>query len=385
MIQSFDGLAGAFAKQFDTYFERPLLCGPGGASVKQAKQEINACSEELAKLMKQAHETTAKHSAAVGEIFKKLSQVHRKHDLALRKLEEKYKDAKEKSAERTKLERQRNELHAKRRGHRQASEQLKQLMGQRSEMLRELSLLRDQRFDIRRQVVDRINEKLSPTIRVSLSQNGNGQLYRELLETFLTNTRMRGPAVAEKLSQMFAPAELVEVLRKRDRRQLVEKGGINADQAEKTVAVLADDPRLYDLQIVELVDQPCIELLDGDYKNSMEISSGQKCTAVLPILMLDSKNPLMIDQPEDNLDNSFVYETVVSTIHEMKQRRQMIFITHNPNIPVLGNGEMIFLLRSNGHKGWVFAHGSVEERKGEVMTLEGGVQAFEARMEKYGY
>lgn len=101
--------------------------------------------------------------------------------------------------------------------------------------------------------------------------------------------------------------------------------------------------------------------------------------------MLDSKNPLLIDQPEDNLDNSFVYETIVSTIHKMKGRRQMVFVTHNPNIPVLGDAEMLFLMRSNGVHGKVVAQGSLEELKAQVMALEGGPAAFEARMARYGY
>ncbi len=61
-------------------------------------------------------------------------------------------------------------------------------------------------------------------------------------------------------------------------------------------------------------------------------------TAILPILLLDSANPLLIDQPEDNLDNRFIFETVVDSIHKVKTGRQLIFVTHNPNIPVLGDG-----------------------------------------------
>jgi ABC-type lipoprotein export system ATPase subunit len=102
---------------------------------------------------------------------------------------------------------------------------------------------------------------------------------------------------------------------------------------------------------VELYDKPIIELKDGqDYKDSSQLSTGQKCTTILPILLLESENPLLVDQPEDNLDNAFIYETVVKSLREAKGKRQLIFVTHNPNIPVLGDSERVFVLRSTGRK-----------------------------------
>jgi len=102
--------------------------------------------------------------------------------------------------------------------------------------------------------------------------------------------------------------------------------------------------RVFDIEIVELLDLPRIELLDGDaYKDSTMLSTGQKCTTILPILLLESESPLLIDQPEDNLDNRFIYETVVKSVSEMKAKRQLLFVTHNPNIPVLGDAEKVQL------------------------------------------
>ncbi len=338
------------------------------------------------RMMNDLYGTTAAAMQALAGCLKKLRLLRDKDEVALRKLQEKFKEEKAKSVERMRLERQRNELNAQRRIQRDVAEKLKKLWAQREALLQELSQLADQRTLVRQAVVDRINESLGPAIRVSLRHNGDSSLYQQLLAECLVDSRMRYTGVAEKLSQAFAPAELAKLLRQRDRDRLVEEGGINAEQAEKTVAKLADCERLFELEAVELVDLPKIELLDGEtYKNSLSLSSGQKCTAILPILMLDSKNPLLIDQPEDNLDNSFVYETIVSTIHKMKGRRQMVFVTHNPNIPVLGDAEMLFLMRSNGVHGKIVAHGSLEELKAQVMALEGGPAAFEARMARYGY
>jgi len=138
---------------------------------------------------------------------------------------------------------------------------------------------------------------------------------------------------------------------------------------------------------VELHDRPTIELKDGqDYKDSSSLSTGQKCTTILPILLLESASPLLIDQPEDNLDNAFIYETVVKSVLEVRGKRQLIFVTHNPNIPVLGDAQRVVVLQSTGRQASVKAVGTVDEVKDEIETiLEGGKEAFEERKKRYGY
>ena len=117
----------------------------------------------------------------------------------------------------------------------------------------------------------------------------------------------------------------------------------------------------------------------------MALSTGQKCTAILPILLLDSDNPLIIDQPEDNLDNRFIFQTVVESVRRVKQHRQLILITHNPNIPVLGDAEQVVVLESNGVRARLAREGNVDACKDEIVTLlEGGVEAFQKRGERYG-
>ena len=132
---------------------------------------------------------------------------------------------------------------------------------------------------------------------------------------------------------------------------------------------------------------PRIELKDGEgYKDSAALSTGQKCTAVLPILLLDSDTPLLVDQPEDNLDNRFVCESVVDSIRKVKCARQLVFVTHNPNIPVLADAERVFVLESNGEHARTAVVGNVDEcRDAIVSLLEGGEQAFKRRQERYAY
>ena len=102
--------------------------------------------------------------------------------------------------------------------------------------------------------------------------------------------------------------------------------------------------------------------------------------------MLDSANPLLIDQPEANLDNRFMVTTIVNSIRKVKSRRQLIFVTHNPNIPVLGQADRVFVLASDGRHGRIARVGTVEDCREDIVTLlEGGREAFMERKERYGY
>lgn len=125
-----------------------------------------------------------------------------------------------------------------------------------------------------------------------------------------------------------------------------------------------------------------------------DLSTGQKATAVLLLLLLESDAPLIVDQPEDDLDNRFITEGVVPRMREEKQRRQFIFSTHNANIPVLGDAELIVGLSASGeaergHARMAPEHmGSIDSRPVRELVeeiLEGGKEAFEMRRRKYGF
>lgn len=124
------------------------------------------------------------------------------------------------------------------------------------------------------------------------------------------------------------------------------------------------------------------------------LSTGQKATAVLLLLLLESEAPLVVDQPEDDLDNRFITDGVVPIMKDEKRKRQFIFSTHNANIPVLGDAELIIGLStgirdevvqgriSDRHMGSIDIQ-TVREMVEEI--LEGGKTAFEMRRQKYGF
>jgi ABC-type Mn2+/Zn2+ transport system ATPase subunit len=205
------------------------------------------------------------------------------------------------------------------------------------------------------------------------------------VESALRGTGCQPGPTAKKVANSIAPQRLAACIRDKDRNALRTTASLNDNQISKLMEQFGDEERLGALEAVELADRPTIELNDkGSYKETTNLSTGQKCTAVLPILLINSDSPLLIDQPEDNLDNRFVFEHIVHSIRKVKLVRQLIFVTHNPNIPVLGESERVVVLESDGVAAQVSKSGSVDQCKADIVTLlEGGEDAFSRRAQRY--
>ncbi|EMA4784817.1 hypothetical protein U3C50_004647 [Providencia rettgeri] len=108
------------------------------------------------------------------------------------------------------------------------------------------------------------------------------------------------------------------------------------------------------------------------------------------MLLLDNKDPLLLDQPEDNLDNAFIADRIVSQVRSAKLTRQFIFATHNANIPVFGDAEWIGVLEATADSAALPKNnqGSIDQKSIQSLAakiLEGGKDAFNRRREKYGF
>ena len=205
------------------------------------------------------------------------------------------------------------------------------------------------------------------------------------MESALRGTGCQPGPTAKKVAGSIAPQRLAACIRAKDRGALRTTASLNDNQIARLLDQFSDEERLGALEAVELADRPTIELNDkGSYKETANLSTGQKCTAVLPILLINSDSPLLIDQPEDNLDNRFVFEHIVHSIRKVKLVRQLIFVTHNPNIPVLGEAERVVVLDSDGVAARVRNAGTVDQCKADIVTLlEGGEDAFAKRAQRY--
>ena len=105
-------------------------------------------------------------------------------------------------------------------------------------------------------------------------------------------------------------------------------------------------------------------------------------------MLAESNIPLVIDQPEDDLDNAFVFSSVVKALRAIKEKRQIILVTHNANIAVLGDAELLLPMRRSGDCGCGYDLGSIdktETKAAALNILEGGDLAFQRRRQIYGY
>lgn len=127
---------------------------------------------------------------------------------------------------------------------------------------------------------------------------------------------------------------------------------------------------------------------DGRMKPIEEGSLGQRSTAILALLLASGSQPLIIDQPEDDIDNRYVYDVVVNLLRKRKFQRQIIVASHNANIPVNGDSELIATLTVREGQASVAESGSIDraEVKATVSdVMEGSREAFALRHQRYGF
>ncbi|WP_424946505.1 TrlF family AAA-like ATPase [Candidatus Spongiihabitans sp.] len=201
-------------------------------------------------------------------------------------------------------------------------------------------------------------------------------------------------------SKSVFPTELASIIKKKGKEGLLERYkafGLTDNSAEKIATACHEGSEmLLKLEEVEITDKIDIQLNTAHDKeqpnyHSLEgLSTGQQCTAILNIILLENKDPLIMDQPEDNLDNSFIAERIVKDLRNCKDNRQFIFATHNANIPIFGDAELILVIESDTTKEKILKEriGSVDKpavREAAARILDGGREAFYMRQHKYGF
>ena len=242
----------------------------------------------------------------------------------------------------------------------------------------------------------RVGKKLHDRVKIDVTVAGNREPLYELLRNRLGG---RLTPVFERLehTEAFSVVDFVEACREGP-ETLQSHYDLTPKQAEHLARV--PEETLMQIEELNLPSTTSIQLntaaagKPASWQDLSTLSSGQKATAVLFLLLLDSDAPLIIDQPEDDLDNRFISEGIVPRMREEKQRRQFIFSTHNANIPVLGDAELIAGLSTEGDGKDIQVHidpkhlGSIDSRTVRQLVeeiLEGGRDAFERRRRKYGF
>lgn len=168
--------------------------------------------------------------------------------------------------------------------------------------------------------------------------------------------------------------------------------GLPATELKRVASRLNADGWL-SLALTPVTDHPRFEYRtkENEYIEFASASAGQQATALLRVLLAQPGPPLIIDQPEDDLDSEVVQE-IVEQIWAAKHHRQLIFTSHNANLVVNGDAELViycdYRVRGEQSRGEIKEQGAIDLssiREAITKVMEGGEKAFRLRKEKYGF
>lgn len=256
--------------------------------------------------------------------------------------------------------------------------------------------LKAEKFRLLDRAAKKVGRTLHDQVQVEVVAAGNREPLSNLLRDKVGG-RLSEAIETLKKTENFSLPEFADKCRE-SANAVREAYGITDGQARR----LAEAPQEIVMRIeeLELPTTTSIRLNTAptgappSWQALEDLSTGQKATAVLLLLLLDSDFPLVVDQPEDDLDNRFITEGVVPRMREEKRQRQFVFSTHNANIPVLGDAELILGLTAEGEADGGKATikpehmGSIDAQPVRDLVediLEGGKEAFETRRLKYGF
>jgi len=268
----------------------------------------------------------------------------------------------------------------------QRTTNLATLVEKRGTVLDRLEETRDARFRAMAIGASNLNRVLAPRIRIAVSKAGQFDSFSAAIADALKGSGLRYGDLAPALARKISPRELLEAAESDDVAFIADATGITVDRAARLLAHLreADLGALGTASVEDLVD---FQLLDGsDYKDISELSTGQRCTVVLPIVLRHTDRMLIVDQPEDHIDNAFIADTLILSVLARDPASQIIFTSHNANIPVLGGANHVVQLGSDGRRGFTLASASLETPavvEAITSVMEGGLQAFEKRRSFY--
>jgi len=231
-----------------------------------------------------------------------------------------------------------------------------------------------ERFTEREAEVRRLEGELPLEIRLQTEFKGKRRAFGEFLRSKFRGSGLQGPSYETMETEFVDGRELYQ-----GRAEL--ETHLSESAAVKVRSTLLE--HLSDFLSFRTPDETVILFHQkplGGY------SLGQRATVILHILMHLQRHPvILIDQPEDDLDNETLYSHFIRQLLERKELTQFVFATHNPNIPVLGDAEQAIVCRKEGET-FSFDHGSIDDKEIQqriVTVMEGGEDAFRRRKEIY--
>ncbi len=270
------------------------------------------------------------------------------------------------------------------------AEEAQKAREERKALLQRLRDAQREAFRLRQKWAEQITEQIKDRVRVEIIYRGQRKEYANRLKDFFSGSRvpskdLESLAQNEKIPDGLALAERA----RKGKETLSQESGLSEARAQQLIDFLnQDESRWFELELLTPDDEVRVSLKVNERWGILDtLSAGQRATAMLLILLTQAPRPLLVDQPEDDLDNRFIFEDVVQLLRRQKDRRQLIMATHNANIPVLAHGELIVALEAEAERARIAVQGGLDRPDVQDIVrrvMEGGEEAFRRRAEKYG-
>ncbi|WP_024603931.1 MULTISPECIES: AAA family ATPase [unclassified Pseudoalteromonas] len=256
---------------------------------------------------------------------------------------------------------------------------------ERDEALKTLEQTRSEKSQLREAVCRNLTDSLSPRIKVHLEEYSQLDEYQQVIINALKGSGIKYNDLAPLIAESIPPLLLLKITEDDDIDTFLSLLSVTKERASRVLNALKSS--INSIATVKLEDEVTFELLDGsETKDLSELSTGQRCTVILPVILEHRESSLIVDQPEDHIDNAFIVDTLIASIRRRHGQGQTIVTTHNANVPVLGEAEEVIHLNSDGTRGYVMANGPLLETKivdAISSVMEGGREAFKCRANFY--
>jgi ABC-type cobalamin/Fe3+-siderophores transport system ATPase subunit/predicted nucleic acid-binding Zn-ribbon protein len=263
---------------------------------------------------------------------------------------------------------------------------IRNLQKERDSLLEELENIRSKRSSLRENVCVQITEKLAPKISINIEFSSQIDNYISILIKGLKGSGIQYNDIVSTIAEAVPPRELINIIENNKIEDFISFVGVSKNRAISLIGSLKNS--IPELSTVLLEDKIYFCLYDNtEWKDFSQLSTGQRCTVILPIILEHQDTILIIDQPEDHIDNAFIVDTLIKSIKRRKDKGQIIVTTHNANLPVLGSADIVAHLESDGRRGFIRSAGELNEKdivEAISNVMEGGKQAFKDRSNFYG-
>ncbi|MFO8089854.1 MAG: AAA family ATPase [Desulfatiglandaceae bacterium] len=288
-------------------------------------------------------------------------------------------------------------------------EQLRQLAGNPESLMQQLHQIWEGQFKGRGNAAQRANELAvlkegqRRFIEISVEYQQDYGSFRNLWQGFAPSDRRtrlgrRWEECGEKLYRLFvsqpdakSPWQVLNNLVFTEEKASQEDFD---DLTQELYEYILEHPEGWEkLRYSRVQDTVDMKLFrsDGSTAGSIaedSLSDGQRNTAALALILAQKGGPLIIDQPEDELDSNFVFWELIPMLRNVKSKRQLIIATHNANLPVNGDSELVYAFEARDGRGEVLAQGGLDQWKvtqAVLDVMEGTKEAFRRRYEKYHF